>query len=75
MLQPIFLIVIPRLQIHTRHFLVGFLQIFECGYAAGIVGCDGWTTEALSEDRVAITETFRIEGLRKDAALDLMLKD
>lgn len=66
MLQPILLVIIPRLQARVRSD-----QVFVCSHAPGVVGNDGGAFEALAQDLVAGAQAGGVEGGGEDGALFL----
>ena len=70
MIQPFFLLLIPRIHL-LREVLKGFSEIFDCSEAARVVLCYVGAAESLAQDPVAGAEAFGVEGLGEDTALDL----
>jgi len=66
MLQPILLVIIPRLQARIRSN-----QVFICSHAPGVVCNDGGAFEALAQDFVAGAQAGRVEGGGENGALFL----
>jgi len=72
MLQPILLIIIPRLELLAEIVLVvGDLEVADRGDASGVVGGCGGAAQALAQDPVAGAEALGVVGLGEDCALDL----
>lgn len=68
--NPVCLFFVVRLKLWVQAH-----QVLQCRRARRVVGGDGRTYKALSQDFVARADTFGVEGMAVDATLDLREED